>query len=390
MDWLNATAMLLLIAGHCELLVTLMNRTHSFPIHFQWLKHFRHIDDIMIPVFPIAFVWFQGLNGAELLTGGSWDSLPLRWVVYLSVCGLGTAGFLFSIVRWQLYRIPDRQTETAEDTKNIQSRFEQSLIGRGPYQFLTWFPLNECLELTVARKTIEFPNLPEAWDGLTITHVSDLHLIGTIKRDYFASVIDEAIQLESDLAVFTGDLIDRMDLLDWIPETLGRLDAPMGRYFLLGNHDWDQQQDVIRAKTIEAGWTDVGSRMFGLPYRGHLLALGGTEYPWMGSLPEFEQIPNADFRLLLSHTPDNIFWARDNNIDLVLAGHTHGGQVTLPLIGPVYSPSRNGVRFAAGSFEMGETFLHVSRGIAGKHTLRWRCRPELIQLKLIRSPTGSH
>ena len=66
----------------------------------------------------------------------------------------------------------------------------------------------------------------------------------------------------------------------------------------------------------------------------------------------------------------------------MLAGHNHGGQVCLPLIGPVYSPSRYGCRFAAGAFYRDPTLLVVTRGLSGRHPLRWLCRPELTRIVL--------
>jgi uncharacterized protein len=93
----------------------------------------------------------------------------------------------------------------------------------------------------------------------------------------------------------------------------------------------------------------------------------------------------AHVRLLLSHTPDEIEWARDAGVDLMLAGHNHGGQVVLPLIGPVYSPSRYGTRYAGGSFWREPTLLHISRGVSGRHPLRWNCRPEVIRI-VLRAP----
>jgi predicted MPP superfamily phosphohydrolase len=102
----------------------------------------------------------------------------------------------------------------------------------------------------------------------------------------------------------------------------------------------------------------------------------------MGRLPDMAAAPADSFRLLLSHTPDNAHWAAANGFDLMVAGHNHGGQVRLPLIGPVFMPSRYGCRFDMGAFQIGGTLVHVSRGISGKHPYRFRCRPELTKIVL--------
>lgn len=102
----------------------------------------------------------------------------------------------------------------------------------------------------------------------------------------------------------------------------------------------------------------------------------------MGRHPEFGSETVGEFRVLLSHTPDNIGWARTRDVDLMLSGHNHGGQVVLPLFGPVYSPSLFGSRFAGGTYWRPPTLLHVSRGLSGRHPLRWNCRPEVTRIVL--------
>jgi predicted MPP superfamily phosphohydrolase len=102
----------------------------------------------------------------------------------------------------------------------------------------------------------------------------------------------------------------------------------------------------------------------------------------MGQHPDWSQVPADAFRLFLCHTPDHIQWARSQQVDLMLSGHNHGGQVVLPVLGPVYSPSIYGTRYASGVFWEEPTLLYVSRGISGRHPLRWRCPPELTKLVL--------
>jgi predicted MPP superfamily phosphohydrolase len=87
-------------------------------------------------------------------------------------------------------------------------------------------------------------------------------------------------------------------------------------------------------------------------------------------------------RVLLSHSPDQIEWAAAHDFDLLLCGHTHGGQICLPLVGPTVCPSRYGTRFASGVFYQPPTVMHVSRGLSGKLPLRINCRPELTRLIL--------
>ena len=92
-----------------------------------------------------------------------------------------------------------------------------------------------------------------------------------------------AAGLPADLVVFTGDLLDRQDLIDWLPATLGQLSAPLGCYFVLGNHDWHQKiAGEIRARLEDLGWRSVAGRSFVVEHQGQSLVLCGSERPWMG------------------------------------------------------------------------------------------------------------
>jgi hypothetical protein len=87
-------------------------------------------------------------------------------------------------------------------------------------------------------------------------------------------------------------------------------------------------------------------------------------------------------RVLLSHSPDQFPFAVQSGYDLMLAGHTHGGQIRLPGIGALIAPSWYGWRYAGGTYDLGSTIMHVSRGISGKQSIRWRCPPEIALLVL--------
>ena len=94
-------------------------------------------------------------------------------------------------------------------------------------------------------------------------------------------------------------------------------------------------------------------------------------------------MPEADFRILLSHSPDRLAWAARWGIDLMLSGHNHGGQIRFPLIGPVFMPSLYSRRYDRGFFRAGPTLLHVSQGIGGQHPLRYGgCAPEISRFVL--------
>ena len=183
----------------------------------------------------------------------------------------------------------------------------------------------------------------------------------------------------------TGDLVDKPPFIDWIPETLGRLKARYGVYFIFGNHDLRVDFRRMQRVMEGCGLVYLGGRWKVVEVRGQPVLVAGNELPWFKPAADLAACParsEVPFRLLLAHSPDQLPWARKGEGDLMLAGHTHGGQIRLPLIGPVFAPSRDGVQFASGLFYAPPTILNVSRGLSAELPLRMNCTPEIIHLTL--------
>jgi uncharacterized protein len=381
MVWLNLLILLLITAGHTELVVMLVNRVDAFPIPRPKLHHFRHFEDLLIVAFPFILLWFVGIRGPAVLFGGRWSDLSLGWMIYFGCCGLGLLAFFSSIVRWRLRRAPAVQVSNHSRTVDIAQVLGYKPLGTKGHARLARLPGNEALHLQVSDKRYALPRVPPEWHELSILHLTDSHFIGNLERPFFEEVARLGAEMRPDLIVFTGDLLDDLELLPWLPATFGKLKAPLGCYYSLGNHDWFYGPAEIREEFGRCGWQNVAGRSVMLDHRGHRLEIAGTERPWMGAHPELSGDP-GHFRLLLSHTPDHFAWARAHGVDLMLSGHNHGGQVVLPVIGPVFAPSRHGVRYAGGAYWSQPTLLYVSRGLSGRHPLRFNCPPELTRLVL--------
>jgi len=389
-DWLNVAVFCGLCAGHIALAVGIVNRVHGWPLPELALRLVRRLHDAAIFILPPAFAWFAGIEGPRLFLGGLWSQLPLALLAYLAICSALALALPVVALSRRLRAARTSPISNHARTIDIAAELGFRPLGRGPHRILTHVPGNEFLKLEVAEQEYRLAGLPAAWDGLSILHFSDVHFIGTIDRPYFERVFRIAADVPADITVFTGDLLDREALIDWIPETFGLLSAPLGRYFILGNHDARlRNTEEIRRRLEQIGWRGVAGKVRVIDHLAERLVLCGSELPWMGTQPDLAACPAGAFRLFLSHTPDNIGWARENAIDLMLSGHNHGGQVRLPLFGPVYSPSRHGARYASGAFWEPPTLLYVSRGISGKHPLRWNCLPQLTRLVLRPAVCGS-
>src|SRR5262245_50574491 len=210
-------------------------------------------------------------------------------------------------------------------------------------------------------------------------------MTGRLSREFYDLVVDETNAMNADLVVITGDILEKEQCLPWVLPTLGRLRARLGKYFVLGNHE-QRLSDValLRRALVEAGLIDVGGCCERVEVDGLDIAVAGTELPWFGKAPPTPQSAgrSPQLRVLLSHTPDQLPWARSHGFDLMLAGHNHGGQIRLPYLGALITPSRFGCRYAGGLFFEPPALLHVSRGLAGVHPIRLNCPPELALLML--------
>jgi len=222
---------------------------------------------------------------------------------------------------------------------DVAREIGHSLIGTRSAFFLSKVPGNQLCELYVHDKVVCHPRLVPALEGLTIGHLSDFHFTGKIKRDYFEYVIDRANELDVDIVAVTGDIVDKDECIDWIPSTLGRLKCRHGVYFVLGNHD-KRVTDVPRLRSTlqEAGLIELAGRSLEIQIAGHRIALAGNELPWFGPASELsaDQLDAQTFRILLSHSPDQLQWARSRQFDLMLVGHTHGGQICSPSSAPSF------------------------------------------------------
>ncbi len=180
----------------------------------------------------------------------------------------------------------------------------------------------------------------------------------------------------------TGDVVDSNWHHRWIVPILGRLRWHVAAYAILGNHDAWRDPTLIRRRLRRVGLRVLGNGWEQVMVRGEPLVVVGHEGPWFHPAPDLRDCPAEPFRLCLSHTPDNLAWARRQRMDLVLAGHVHGGQIRLPLLGSVFVPSRHSRHYDCGTFYAPPTIMHVGRGLAGQHPLRFFCKPEVTRIIL--------
>src|SRR5208283_4197340 len=184
-----------------------------------------------------------------------------------------------------------------------------------------------------------------AWDGLSILHLTDIHLCGTPDREFYEQVMNFCRDWDPDLVAITGDIVDSPRHHRWVVPLLGRLRWKLAAFAILGNHDSWHEPARVRRRLKRLGIRVIGNGWEQIEIRGQPLVVIGHEGPWFLPVADLSNCPPEPFRLGLSHTPDNYPWARQHNIALLLAGHNHGGQIRLPVIGSILVPSRFSRRY---------------------------------------------
>ncbi|MFN2571963.1 MAG: metallophosphoesterase [Gemmatimonadales bacterium] len=226
---------------------------------------------------------------------------------------------------------------------------------------------------SVTRRTLGFPDLPLPLDGLRIAHLSDVHAGIHMSETKMRDIVAITNALGADLIVQTGDMIDISQ--SFIPDYVRAfrdLHAPLGVVTVLGNHDRYTGQDAVIKGVRDAGQVFVKNGSHVIERGGAALALVGIDDPrnWRADDPQHDDLsaalqltpPARDaFRILLAHRPGAFDGAAPRGIPLTLAGHIHGGQFYLPVVG--WSPGRLITKYVMGHFTQGTSQLYVSRGI---------------------------
>ncbi len=384
--------LLLSCIGNAELWAILMNRRHTLRYKHHRLRRARYFHDAGMLLFPPFVFVYAGLGEHGLLNGGTISELPASLQGILAITLLGLIPFFWGVARWQFRRPPQRQLDCRSTVHDVlamaNTESEKRSVMGDQHSLLCKLPLNQIFQLEIAHRTIRVrhsqPVQEHASEEKTvrIAHFSDVHMIGSPGKGFHDFVTDQLCEMKPDAFIFTGDMLDRQHLLPWAVDSFSRMSSVAPGYFILGNHDWHLDFDSIRKQLADTGWQDLGESHLFAELAGCRTLLAGTETPWIGENPQVPARADEDLRVLLSHAPDQRNYAAQNRFDLMLCGHNHGGQVVLPVIGPVYSPSIYGVKYAGGLFEHGEMLIHVSRGVGGKDRLRCNCRPEVTLLEL--------
>lgn len=368
--------------GHATIWTAILSHLYGRPLPKHFLKLWRLFTGLLILAFPLlAFV----IRVQETDSGYDFADEWAVWAVrYAGVCVLfgGVVLPAVTVYRW-LRKKPTAVVSESNEVIDFGAKLGPAAVGDGKFRFAAKLPLNNALKVQFTEMKLRMKWLPAQLEGLTVLVISDLHFHGTPSRQWYDALFDHlAAQPKPDVLAYVGDFVDTDTHHEWIRPLLGKLGWNDAGVAILGNHDVHHDPDRVRAELREVGLTVLGNGWKAIPVRGVPVVMIGHEGPWFAPPTTLMGAPLAGFRLCLSHTPDNFYWACGKSVDLVLCGHVHGGGIRVPLIGSIFVPSIYGRRFDQGVFEQGRTVMVVGRGISGREVTRIGTFPQVLRLTL--------
>jgi predicted MPP superfamily phosphohydrolase len=241
--------------------------------------------------------------------------------------------------------------------------------------------------IDITHETISLSTLPKSFIGTRIVHISDLHLGFYMDTDDLIELVLQIQQLQPDLLCFTGDLVDHDPAISLaaIPY-LKKLQAPLGKFAVLGNHDYQRNAAVVTQSLTKGGFQVLNNSHRILRKHTDQIAIIGVEDQLMGqpNLAKACEGLSKTCSILLSHCPDFAEEITSFPIGLQLSGHSHGGQVRLPFVGHLMTPTY-AKKYVEGLYQMEENELqvYVNRGIGTTILpVRFFCRPQISVIEL--------
>lgn len=347
----------------------------------------------MVSVLAIALLVLYPYLNVE-----AWPKTARNWV-FAPILGLFLGKLVASLfialddirrgVTWIITKIannPSADIAHASDGITRSAFLSWLALGIGGTMFGTLlYGFGNKYRYHVNRIQLAFGNLPAAFKGLKIVHISDIHAGSFTDKQAVGRGIEKIMKEKPDLILFTGDLVnDRATEMDDYKEVFSLLKAPMGVYSTLGNHDygdyakWDNADakkanlEQLKGVHKEMGWRLLMNEHVVLERGQDQIALLGIENWGKGTFSKYgkmtEAYPGSEkypFKILLSHDPSH--WDGEvrklyNDIDLMLSGHTHGMQFGLELPGYKWSPAKYFYKQWAGLYESDKQKLYVNRG----------------------------
>jgi hypothetical protein len=406
--------MLILIASQIFWVRQLRNWVTSLIPSATWRRRVG-IAGVVCYLLLLFYNWPSGVRGAEpthLTLRAALLQAPFWWWIVCSLLGFlitipfGLADRIARAARWVYQKVAQagRAVPLPNPVSLARRRFLERTalaITTAPFVAGAYGMFYERLNLEISHRRIKIPQLPRAFEGFRIAQLSDIHIGPFMPAEEIRRYVGVANGLKPDLVALTGDFVT------WDPSTqpvvvdaLAGVKAPFGVYGCLGNHEmWAKVEDSITRLFARRGIRILRGERALIRSGGEAINLLGVDYQTRSPMgprgqrlvPEYllgvdRLMAPGTANILLSHNPNTFDRAAALGIDLSLAGHTHGGQVTLEFVHPDLSPSRLITSYVRGWFEKPGGQLYVNRGIGTIFVpIRFGSPPEITVFELARS-----
>jgi hypothetical protein len=249
--------------------------------------------------------------------------------------------------------------------------------------------------IEVVQLKLTLPRLHPAFAGYKVVQFSDLHMDVSLSLEELKRIVQLVNDQQPDLIVITGDFVTVWAYPPQLVEGLSGLSAKDGKLAILGNHDHWTDAAAVRDMLRQSSLTDLSNAVHTIRRGDAMLHMGGVDDHWerKDRLPEvLAQLPADGAAILLAHEPDFAdISAASGRFDLQLSGHSHGGQVVLPLLGRPLVVPRYAHKYPLGRYQVGSMIQYTNRGVGMiAPTVRFNCRPEITVFSLYPASTAAH
>jgi predicted MPP superfamily phosphohydrolase len=320
-------------------------------------------------VFTVAVAVGYGGSSSELVV---FLGLPARIAMLLGAVALGYLMTATAVYVLYLILNPIRRHLGAEfsPARRRALNTTANLMMAAPFAVMGYGALVGRSNFGVRELDVPIAGLPKDLDGVRILQLSDIHLSAFLSEAELARVIDTAIELRPHLAVVTGDLItSQVDPLNACIRQLARLKTDAGVFGCMGNHERYAGAETHATEAgARAGILFLRQQRHSLRFGNSLLNLAGVDYQPLSNKQAYLRgaerlVEPGAVNILLSHNPDVLPVAAQQGYNLVLAGHTHGGQVTVEILDQSINPARFFTPYVYGLYRSGTAAVYVTRGI---------------------------
>jgi len=249
-------------------------------------------------------------------------------------------------------------------------------------------------ELSIERHTIHLDRLPEPFHGLRIVQISDFHYAEFTEPYFLREIVHHVNRLKPDAVVFNGDYVtmgfvpekSTINSANPCAEILSRVECPL-RFAVLGNHDSTFAEPAVMDALATHSLPLLYNSFTPLELDGKRLWFAGigdacNKKMDLGKALPPDSLTGGEPVILLAHEPDILPQVARRNVDLMLSGHTHGGQIRFPFVPPMHLPPLGKI-YVGGLFRLGPTQLYVNRGIGTVGLpMRFNCPPEITEITL--------